>query len=218
MLSPIQSPVLLIFAMFAHAALAQSLLAGYLGAYSAPNGTFIGAVARTLDLNEKGDRSDYLAAIGFTNATNEGDAVLLQILSPINPSVPWVAIVLGVAGDCESMPIPNGDAPWAAQLVPSDGSPLGPLPLPGDTRSTLIGGYNSLTVFCGEPMAFVIQSNSGRDILAPVWTDQEGTRHPMIIVHDITTGRVAVSPSLASYHAAATSPVTIEEVFFAFFT
>ncbi|KAJ7027299.1 hypothetical protein C8F04DRAFT_1122949, partial [Mycena alexandri] len=191
---PIQSSVLLIFAMFTHAALAQSLLA--------TNGTFIGAAARTLDLDEKGDRSDYLAAIGFTNATNEGDAVLLQILSPINPSVPWVAIVLGVAGD-----FPNGDAPWAAQLVPSDGSPLGPLPLPGDTRSTLIGGYNALTVFCGEPMAFVIQSNSGRAILAPIWT-----RHPMIIVHNITTGCVAVSPSLASYHAAATSPVTIEEV------
>ncbi|KAJ7763426.1 hypothetical protein B0H16DRAFT_1455275 [Mycena metata] len=130
-----------------------------------------------------------------------------------------ISLVLGNSiGDCESMPIPNGDAPWAAQLVPSDGSPPGPLPLPGDTRSTLIGGYNSLTVFCGEPMAFVIQSNSGRDILAPVWTDQEGTRHSMIIIHDLTIGRVSVSSSLASYRSAMTVPVTVEEVFLAFFT
>ncbi|KAJ7809888.1 hypothetical protein B0H14DRAFT_2852372 [Mycena olivaceomarginata] len=84
MFSAIGSSLLLILATSVSTALAQCSLAGYLGAYNTTSGTFIGAVARTLGsqgiftLDKTGDRSNYLAVIGFTNSTNEGDVVLLQ--------------------------------------------------------------------------------------------------------------------------------------------
>ncbi|KAF8166342.1 hypothetical protein K438DRAFT_2066677 [Mycena galopus ATCC 62051] len=217
MFSAIRSSHFLILATFVSTALAQCSLAGYLGAFSATNGTVIGAVARNLPfqgiltLDQTGVRSNYLGVIGFSTSTNEGDVVLLQILSPVDPSAPYVSIVISETS-CGALPIPNGDAGWIAQLVPADGFPLGPFPLPAPTRSTLLGGYGDLTTFCGEPMAFAIRSNLGRDTLAPVWTDQNGNQHSLIVVHDITNNRVAVSPSLASYAAGASGPVTIEEV------
>ncbi|KAJ7725888.1 GMC oxidoreductase-domain-containing protein [Mycena olivaceomarginata] len=38
-------------------------------------------------------------------------------------------------------------------------------------------------------MAFAVRSHLGRDILAPVWTDQGGTQHSLTIIHDITNNR-----------------------------
>ncbi|KAJ7476378.1 hypothetical protein B0H11DRAFT_2235132 [Mycena galericulata] len=174
------SSLLLILAASISTALAQCSLAGYLGAYNSTSGTFVGAVARTLGsqgiftLDKTGDRSNYLAVIGFTNSTNEGDVVLLQILSPVDPNVPFVSIVVGTT-DCNGTPIPNGNAAWAAEIVPADGFPRGPFPLPADTRTTLLGGYGNLVTLCGEPMAFAIRSDFGSSILAPVWTDQGGS-------------------------------------------
>ncbi|KAF8181443.1 hypothetical protein K438DRAFT_1976167 [Mycena galopus ATCC 62051] len=210
MFSSIEFSLLLILATSVSTALAQSSLAGYLGAYNTTSGTFIGAVARTLGsqgiftLDTTGDRSNYLAVIGFTNSTNEGDVVLLQILSPIDPNVPYVSIVVG-ATDCNNIPIPNGNAAWGAEIVPADGFPRGAFPLPADTRTTLLGGYGNLATFCGEPMAFAIR------------TDQGGTQHSLIIIHDITNNRLAVSPNLVAYAAGSSNP-TVEEVFFTFFT
>ncbi|KAJ6484864.1 hypothetical protein C8R45DRAFT_999466 [Mycena sanguinolenta] len=222
MFSAIRSSLLLILATSVSTALAQCSLAGYLGAYSATDGTFVGAVARTLGsqgiftLDKTGNWSNYLAVIGFTNSTNIGDAVLLQILSPVDPNVPFVAIVVG-GTDCNSLPIPTGNAAWGAEIVPSDGFPHGAFPLPADTRSTLLGGYGNLATFCGEPMALAIRSDFGKSVLAPVWTDQDGTQHSLIIIHDITNNRLAVSPNLVSYAAGSGNP-TVEEVVFAFFT
>ncbi|KAJ7091788.1 hypothetical protein C8R44DRAFT_816786 [Mycena epipterygia] len=222
MFSTIRASLLLIFTTSVSSALAQCSLAGYLGAYNTTSGTFVGAVARTLGsqgiftLEKTGDRSNYLAVIGFTNSTNEGDVVLLQILSPVDPNVPYVSIVVG-ATNCNDVPIPNGNAAWGAEIVPTDGFPRGAFPLPGDTRTTLLGGYGNLVTLCGEPMAFAIRSDFGRDILAPVWTDQGGTQHSLTIVHDITNNRLAVSPNLVAYAAGSSNP-TVEEVFFAFFT
>jgi hypothetical protein len=96
-------------------------------------------------LEKTGDRSNYLAVIGFTNSTNEGDVVLLQyvhrsivkltkilpilknnkstrILSPVDPNVPYVSIVVG-ATNCNDVPIPNGNVAWGAEITPSDGFP-----------------------------------------------------------------------------------------------
>ncbi|KAJ7040500.1 hypothetical protein C8F04DRAFT_1253802 [Mycena alexandri] len=222
MFSAIRSSLLLTLATSVSTALAQCSLAGYLAAFST-NGTVIGAVARALPfqgiltIDETSIRSNYLGVIGFSTSTLEGDVVLLQILSPIDPSAPYISMVISQTS-CGALPIPNGDAAWIAQLVPADGFPLGPFPRPGTTRSTLLGGYGDLQTFCGEPMAFAIRSNLGRDTLAPVWTDQNGNQHSLIVVHDITNNRIAVSPSLASYTAAASGPVKLEEVFFAFVT
>ncbi|KAJ7026841.1 hypothetical protein C8F04DRAFT_1399761 [Mycena alexandri] len=216
----VRSSLLLILAT--SVSLAQCSLCGYLGAYNTTSGAFVGAVARTLGsqgiftLEKTGDRSNYLAVVGLTNSTNEGDVVLLQILSPIDPTVPYVSIVVG-GTSCNSLPIPDGNTAWGAEIVPSDGFPRGPFPLPADTRSTLLGGYGNLATFCGEPMAFGVRSNFGRDTLAPVWTDQGGTQHSLTIIHDITNNRLAVSPNLVAYAAGSSNPV-VEEVFFAFFT
>ncbi|KAJ7290643.1 hypothetical protein C8J57DRAFT_1276229 [Mycena rebaudengoi] len=222
MFSAIWSSLLLILATSVSTALAQCSLCGYLGAYNATSGTFIGAVARTLGsqgiftLDKTGNRANYLAVVGFTNATNVGDAVLLQILSPIDPNVPYVSIVVG-ATNCNEVPIPNGNAAWGAEIIPADGFPRGAFPFPGPTRTTLLGGYGNLATFCGEPMSFAIRSNFGRDIIAPVWTDQGGTKHSLTVIHDITNNRLAVSPNLVAYAAGSSNP-TVEEVFFAFFT
>ncbi|KAJ7878402.1 hypothetical protein B0H13DRAFT_2346596 [Mycena leptocephala] len=171
MLSAIRPSLLLILATSVSTAFAQCSLAGYLGAYNTTSGTFVGAVAQTLGsqgiftLEKTGDRSNYLAVIGFTNSTNEGDVVLLQILSPVDPNVPYVSIVVG-ATNCNDVPIPNGNVAWVS---------VAPSRLPGDTRTTLLGGYGNLATLCGEPMAFAIRSDFGRNILAPVWTDQGGS-------------------------------------------
>ncbi|KAJ7749158.1 hypothetical protein B0H16DRAFT_1551767 [Mycena metata] len=170
------SSLLFTLAMSVSTALAQCSLAGYIAAFST-NGTVIGALGRTLPfqgiltIDETSIRSNYLGVIGFSTSTPSGDAVLLQILSPPDPSAPYISMVISQTS-CGALPIPNGDAPWIAQLVPADGFP----------------------------------------------SDQNGNQHSLIVVHDITNNRVAVSPSLASYTAAASGPVKLEEVFFAFVT
>ncbi|KAJ7160396.1 hypothetical protein C8R46DRAFT_368199 [Mycena filopes] len=172
----------LILAIPVPAALGQCSLAGYIGAYNATSGAFIGAVARNLGsqgiltLDQTGNRANYLAVLGSSTPTNNGDAVLLQILSPIDPNAPFVSLVMGEnIINCNEIAIPNGDAAWAAQITPSDGSPRGAFPLPADSRTTLLGGYGNLQTFCGEPMAWAIRSNLGRDTLAPVWSASDFT-------------------------------------------
>ncbi|KAJ7812595.1 hypothetical protein B0H13DRAFT_1926067 [Mycena leptocephala] len=220
----LSTALFLVLAFSVSTTLGQCSLAGYIGAYDPTSGAFIGAVARNLGsqgilsgystpilgdhswtlarraaLEQTGNRANYLAVLGSSSNTTTGEAVLLQILSPIDPNAPFVSLVMGnQILDCNAIAIPNGDAAWAAQITPSDGDPRGPFPLPADSRTTLLGGYGNLQTFCGEPMAWAIRSNLGRDTLAPVWTDQNG---------------IAISPSLAAYTAAAhgTFP-TISEV------
>ncbi|KAJ7937427.1 hypothetical protein B0H13DRAFT_1852401 [Mycena leptocephala] len=220
----LSTTLFLVLAFSVSTTLGQCSLAGYIGAYDPTSGAFIGAVARNLGsqgilsgystpilgdhswtlarraaLEQTGNRANYLAVLGSSSNTTTGEAVLLQILSPIDPNAPFVSLVMGnQILDCNAIAIPNGDAAWAAQITPSDGDPRGPFPLPADSRTTLLGGYGNLQTFCGEPMAWAIRSNLGRDTLAPVWTDQNG---------------IAISPSLAAYTAAAhgTFP-TISEV------
>ncbi|KAJ6611557.1 hypothetical protein B0H10DRAFT_2055942 [Mycena sp. CBHHK59/15] len=222
----LSTALFLVLAFSVSTALGQCSLAGYIGAYDPTSGAFIGAVARNLGsqgiltLEQTGNRANYLAVLGTTNNTTTGEAVLLQILSPIDPNAPFVSLVMGnQILNCNEIAIPNGDAAWAAQITPSDGDPRGPFPLPADSRTTLLGGYGNLQTFCGEPMAWAIRSNLGRDTLAPVWTDQNGNQHSVAVIHDTTNNRIAISPSLAAYTAAAhgTFP-TISEVILAIFT
>ncbi|KAJ7628750.1 hypothetical protein FB45DRAFT_43817 [Roridomyces roridus] len=215
--------LLLVLGALVSTVLAQCSLGGYLGAYDSTSGNFVGALARNLGsqgiftLDQTGNRANYLAVIGSATSTPIGDAVLLQILSPVDPSVPFISVVAG-STDCRNgIPIPNGDTPFAAEIVPSDGFPLGAFPLPGDTQTTLLGGYGDLSTLCGEPMSFVIRSDFGGNVLEPVWTDQNGGQHSMIIVRDITNNRLAVTPSLVSYAAASSNP-QVQQVVLAFFT
>ncbi|KAJ7628748.1 hypothetical protein FB45DRAFT_919159 [Roridomyces roridus] len=207
-------------------AYAQCSLVGYIGAFNNETGAFIGAVARALGsqgiftLDTTGVSANYLGVIGITNDTNTGTAVLLQIISPVDANVPFVGIVAGFNNvTCfGSQPIPS-ESGWAAQIIPTDGSPRGPFPEPGDTKSTLLGDYGTLSVFCGEPMAFTIRSNLGMNTLIPIWTDQFGIQHTLIFLHDTTNNRLSVSPSLASYAAIAHGPVPqTQEVVIAIFT
>ncbi|KAJ7857894.1 hypothetical protein B0H13DRAFT_1902081 [Mycena leptocephala] len=235
----LSTALFLVLAFSVSTTLGQCSLAGYIGAYDPTSGAFIGAVARNLGsqgilsgystpilgdhswtlarraaLEQTGNRANYLAVLGSSSNTTTGEAVLLQILSPIDPNAPFVSLVMGnQILDCNAIAIPNGDAAWAAQITPSDGDPRGPFPLPADSRTTLLGGYGNLQTFCGEPMAWAIRSNLGRDTLAPVWTDQNGNQHSVAVIHDTTNNRIAISPSLAAYTAAAhgTFP-TISEV------
>ncbi|KAJ7819675.1 hypothetical protein B0H13DRAFT_2378192 [Mycena leptocephala] len=153
--------------------------AGYLGAFDSFSGAFIGAVSRNFPvpatgvesgvftLDRTGNPLNYLAVIAFTNSTSEGDAALLQILNPGNPDVPFVSLFVGLP-DCNTAAFSNFANP-AAILAPSDGFPHGALPTPSMGRTTFTGGYGNLFSWCAEPMAFLIRSAFGRDVLLPVW-------------------------------------------------
>ncbi|KAJ7271294.1 hypothetical protein B0H12DRAFT_730830 [Mycena haematopus] len=157
--------------------------AGYLGAFDTFSGAFIGAVSRNfpvpatdsgaLTLDRTGNPSNYLAVIATTNSTSEGDVALLQILNPGDPNVPFVALIVGFT-DCNTAVFSNFADP-SAILAPSDGFPHGALPTPGTGRTTFLGGYGNLFTWCAEPMAFLVRTAFGRDVLAPVWTDPDGS-------------------------------------------
>ncbi|KAJ7628749.1 hypothetical protein FB45DRAFT_919164 [Roridomyces roridus] len=209
-----------IVAALVSTALAQCSLSGYLGAFDSTTGAFVGAVGRTLEnsgiftLDVTGNTANYLGVMGTTNSTSSGDAIVLQIISPVNPTVPFVALV-STTTDCFNVPNPidNGDAPWVAFVTPSDGSPRGPFPLPADTRTTFPVGYSQLATFCGEPMAWTTRSDFGLEILVPIWTDQNGNQHSLIVMYDVGQNILGVSPTVASYEAANNNSPCEEVVF-----
>ncbi|KAJ7681413.1 hypothetical protein B0H17DRAFT_1138450 [Mycena rosella] len=114
----------------------------------------VGRYLRLTALDRTGNPSNYLAVIASTNSTSEGDAVLLQILNPGDPAVPFVALYVGLP-DCNTATF-NLFNP-AAILAPSDGFPHGALPTPSMGRAAFTGGYGNLFSHCAEPMAFLVQ-------------------------------------------------------------
>ncbi|KAJ7918143.1 hypothetical protein B0H13DRAFT_2438093 [Mycena leptocephala] len=197
--------------------------AGYLGAFDTFSGAFVGAVSRNFPtpfiesgaftLDRTGNASNYLAVFAFTNSTNEGDAALLQILDPGDPNVPFVSLIVGIS-NCNTAAFSSFANPWTF-LAPSDGFPHGALPIPGTSRTTFTGGYGNLFPFCGEPMAFLVRSAFGRDILAPVWTDPNGSQHPLFVVQDITRNFLAATPDPDVY--ASGNNAVVQEVNLAIF-
>ncbi|KAJ7809764.1 hypothetical protein B0H13DRAFT_2385058 [Mycena leptocephala] len=198
--------------------------AGYLGAFDSFTGAFIGAVSRNFPvpailfpgaftLDRTGNPSNYLAVIAFTNSTSEGDAALLQILNPGDPDVPFVALIVGLP-DCNTAAFSNFADPVAI-LAPSDGFPHSALPTPGTGRTTFTGGYGNLFSWCAEPMAFLLRNAFGREVLAPVWTDPNGTQHPLFIVQDLTRNFLAATPDPDIY--ASNGNLAVEEVNLAIF-
>ncbi|KAJ6628094.1 hypothetical protein B0H10DRAFT_1940651 [Mycena sp. CBHHK59/15] len=95
---------------------------GYLGAYDASTGNFVGAVASTLGgagiftLDKSGNTSHYLSVLTFSNACDDGGPVFIQILSPTDPAAGYVSLIAGV-NDCTT-----GSAPWAV-IAASEGFP-----------------------------------------------------------------------------------------------
>ncbi|KAJ6463069.1 hypothetical protein DFH09DRAFT_1168721 [Mycena vulgaris] len=198
--------------------------AGYLGAFDSFSGAFIGAVSRNFPvpavipgaftLDRTGNPSNYLAVIAYTNSTSEGDAALLQILNPGDPNVTFLSLVVGVL-DCNTAAFPNFVNP-SAILAPSDGFPHGALPTPGLGRTTYMGGYGNIFSWCGEPMAFLVRRAFGRDVLAPVWTDPNGSQHSLFMVQDLTHNYLAATPDPDIY-ASSNGGVVVEDVNLAIF-
>ncbi|KAJ6554149.1 hypothetical protein B0H19DRAFT_1377155 [Mycena capillaripes] len=197
--------------------------AGYLGAFDLFSGVFIGAVSRNFPvpatdsgvftLDRTGNPSNYLAVMAFINSTSEGDAALLQILNPGDPEVPFVSLFVGLP-DCNTAAFSSFVNP-SAILAPSDGFPHGAFPTPGTGRTTFTGGYGNLFSWCAEPMAFLVRSAFGRDVLAPVWTDPDGTKHSLFIVQDLTHNFLAATPDPDIY--ASNGNLAVEEVNLAIF-
>ncbi|KAJ7707173.1 hypothetical protein B0H16DRAFT_1633759 [Mycena metata] len=196
--------------------------AGYLGAFDSFSGAFIGAVSRDFSsiaagvftLDRTGNPSNYLVVIASTNSTSEGDVALLQILSPGDPNVPFISLAIGLT-DCNAAAFSSLANPFAP-LVASDGFPHGALPTPGLGRTTLSGGYGNLFSFCTEPMVFSVRSAFGRDVLAPVWTDPNGTQHSLFVVQDLTRDFLAATPDPDIY-ASLNGNVSVEVVNLAIF-
>ncbi|KAJ7479610.1 hypothetical protein FB451DRAFT_1171710 [Mycena latifolia] len=105
---------------------ADIINAGYIGAYDASTGSFVGAVAITLGgagiftLEKTGNTTNYLSVAAFSNACNDGGPVFLEILSPKDQNAPYVSLTAGVQ-DCTTAGFMGGH-PWAA-LAAADGFP-----------------------------------------------------------------------------------------------
>ncbi|KAJ7576995.1 hypothetical protein C8J56DRAFT_1114477 [Mycena floridula] len=194
--------------------------AGYIGAFDASTGNFVGAVSRTLGgagiftLDKSGSPSNYLSVVTFTNACNDGGPVFIQILSPVDPAAGYVSLIAGVT-NCADAAF-TGPAPWAA-IAASDGFPHGVYPTPGPTRTTLQGSYGRLNIFCGEPMTFAQGTAVGRAVLLPQWKDPNSTVHSALpVVQDSTFGRLLATPNPASY-SAFYSGAAIQQVYLSIF-
>ncbi|KAJ7839777.1 hypothetical protein B0H13DRAFT_1911024 [Mycena leptocephala] len=148
--------------------------AGYLGAYDAGTGAFVGAVRTALGssgiftLDKTGIASNYLPIVTYQNACNDGGPVFIQILSPVDPNANYVALISGIQ-PCTAAAF-TGPTSWSA-IAASDGFPHGAFTTPGTTRTTLQGSYGNLNTFCGEVMTFALGSAFGRQVLLPQWRD-----------------------------------------------
>ncbi|KAJ7716432.1 hypothetical protein B0H16DRAFT_1476724 [Mycena metata] len=100
--------------------------------------------------------------------------------------VPFVSLVVGLT-DCTTATFTNSPQAFTI-LAASDDSPHGALPLPGTTRTTFNGGYGNFMTLCGEPMAFLVRSALGRNVLAPLWS-----QHPLFFVQDLTRNFLATT-------------------------
>ncbi|KAJ7280752.1 hypothetical protein C8J57DRAFT_105989 [Mycena rebaudengoi] len=195
---------------------------GYLGAYDANNGSFVGAVAQVLGdsgiftLSRTGDRSKYLSVATFSNACNDGGPVYIEILNPIDSGAGYISLVAGVT-DCTGPTAAfTGSAPWAA-IAAADGNPHGVFPFPGTTKTTLQGGYGNLKTFCGENMVFALSSAFGRQVLLPAWKNPNGSMLTGLpVVQDNTFNRLLATPNPAAY-SAFYSGASVQQVYLSIF-
>ncbi|KAF7295708.1 hypothetical protein MIND_01111200 [Mycena indigotica] len=126
-------------------ALAQCLLnSGYLGAYDATTGAFVGAVAKAispasqniLTLETNANVSNYLTVEAYTQACNDGGPAEIKITNPLNPAVPFLAPMLFTT-NCKatSLGLQHQDSRWLA-LCATDGAPQGPYPKAALSQTT----------------------------------------------------------------------------------
>ncbi|KAJ7712114.1 hypothetical protein B0H14DRAFT_3638818 [Mycena olivaceomarginata] len=168
--------------------------AGYLGAFDATTGNFVGAV---VTLETTGNTTNYLSVQTFSNTCNDGGPVFIQISGPKDPNAPYVSLVAGVT-DCPTAAF-MGPAPWAA-IAAADGFPHGQYTTPGTTRTTLQGGYGNLKTFCGECMTFALGNAVGRQVLLPQWKDPNSHVYTaMPVVQDNTFTRLLATPNVQAY-------------------
>ncbi|KAJ7769757.1 hypothetical protein B0H14DRAFT_3894849 [Mycena olivaceomarginata] len=168
--------------------------AGYLGAFDATTGNFVGAV---VTLETTGNTTNYLSVQTFSNTCNDGGPVFIQISGPKDPNAPYVSLVAGVT-DCPTAAF-MGPAPWAA-IAAADGFPHGQYTTPGTTRTTLQGGYGNLKTFCGECMTFTLGNAVGRQVLLPQWKDPNSHVYTaMPVVQDNTFTRLLATPNVQAY-------------------
>ncbi|KAK7044396.1 hypothetical protein R3P38DRAFT_3258541 [Favolaschia claudopus] len=194
--------------------------AGYLGAFDATTGSFVGAVGITLggagifSLDKTGNTTNYLSVVTYTNTCGGGGPVFIEIASPVDPAANYVSLVAGVT-DCSAAAF-SGSAPWAA-IAAADGFPHGQYTTPGTTRTTLQGGYHNLNTFCGECMTFALGTAVGRQVLLPQWKDPNSSKplstklakdvnglptdvHANLpVVQDSTFGRLLATPNVQAY-------------------
>ncbi|KAJ7049942.1 hypothetical protein C8F01DRAFT_1378070 [Mycena amicta] len=186
--------------------------AGYLGAYDATSGNFVGAVARNLGgggiltLEKSTNATNYLPIATFSDVCNDGGPVFIQILSPSDLNAGFVDLVAGVAS-CANAVFAGAVGPWAA-LVAADGFAQGQFPTPAPTRSTLQGAYGQLSTFCGESMVYALESQFGRPVLSPAWKDPNGRLWPSLAVAiDNTRNWLLATSDLNAYAAVSGSSV-----------
>ncbi|KAJ7710287.1 hypothetical protein B0H16DRAFT_1480688 [Mycena metata] len=117
--------------------------------------------------------------------------------------VPFVSLVVGLT-DCTTATFTNSPQAFTI-LAASDDSPHGALPLPGTTRTTFNGGYGNFMTLCGEPMAFLVRSALGRNVLAPLWS-----QHPLFFVQDLTRNFLATTADPDRY--ASLNNTVVQEV------
>ncbi|KAF7360683.1 hypothetical protein MVEN_00800100 [Mycena venus] len=202
----------------AHAQCQQN--AGYLGAFDATTGNFVGAVGISLGgagiftLDKTGNTTNYLSVVTFTNTCNDGGPVFIQIVSPVDASANFVSLVAGVT-DCPSAAF-TGPAPWAA-IAAADGFPHGQYTTPGTTRTTLQGDYHNLKTFCGECMTFALGNALGRQVLLPQWKDPNSNVWSNLpVVQDSTFVRLLATPNVQAYSRAFSNAV-VQQVYLSVF-
>ncbi|KAJ7049943.1 hypothetical protein C8F01DRAFT_722261 [Mycena amicta] len=178
--------------------------AGYLGAYDATSGNFVGAVARKLGgsgiltLEKSTNATNYLPVATFSNTCNDGGPVFIQILSPSDLNAGYVDLVSGVT-TCSNAVFAGQSGPWVA-IAAADGFPHGQLPTPATTRTTLNGAYGQLNTFCGESMVYQLATQFGRQVLSPTWKDPNSQLWPNLAVAlDITRNWLLATSDLSAY-------------------
>ncbi|KAJ6540669.1 hypothetical protein B0H19DRAFT_1078069 [Mycena capillaripes] len=187
--------------------------AGYIGAYDAATGNFVGAVARTLGgsgiftLSKTGNTSEYLAVVAFSNTCGNGGPVFIQILSPVDPAAGYVSLTVGNS-NCAAASFTTGA--WAP-IAAADGFPHGQFPTPGPTRTTLFGGYGNLNTLCGENMVFALGTAVNRQVLLPTWS----LHTALPVVQDSTFNRLLATADPLAYSIS--NGATVQQVYLSIF-
>ncbi|KAJ6616011.1 hypothetical protein B0H10DRAFT_1949487 [Mycena sp. CBHHK59/15] len=187
---------------------------GYLGAYDASTGNFVGAVASTLGgagiftLDKSGNTSHYLSVVTFSNACDDGGPVFIQILSPTDPAAGYVSLIAGV-NDCTT-----GSAPWAA-IAASEGFPHAS---PGSCeRWSISYPGNHQDDSPGLMRKSEDVSGSAPHLEIPIaLTEISGLHTDLPVVQDSTFNRLLATPNVAAY-STANSDAAVQQVYLSVF-